>query len=161
MAELRELFESMAIGAAKSALEKRRPRRYPWDKRDSIALIASSGGTGVILEFDGTGIEGDIETESSRRLDDHGLDNAPDGLSIWEGKLRVTSSRYDEDVDCELVGEFRELSRVEWGLLETSGVPWEKADHHPQCDVYDFDPEKQLGSNKPCDCEASTVTVLR
>lgn len=87
---------------------------------DSIALIASVNGRGVILAYDGPGIEADIEAIGSRYLGDHGLDDAPDGLSIWEGHL----STYGE-LDAELCGSFRALTDAEWARLRETGTPWE------------------------------------
>lgn len=95
---------------------------------DSVALIANNCGNGVILACDGPGIEADIEAVGIGHLDDHGLDNAPDGLSIWEGKLTggQVGNGYDGyDYETELVGSFRALTEREWALLRDTGTPWE------------------------------------
>lgn len=105
----------------------RRKRRSPWDKTDSIALIAcDGGGNGCVLAHDGAGIEADFEHESSAALDNHGLDDAPEGLSIWEG--RMDASKYWTDCgyeyDASLEGTFRDLTPEEWELYRATGVPW-------------------------------------
>ncbi len=94
---------------------------------DSIALIASNGGKGVILVHDGSGIEADIEALGIGQLDDHGLDGAPDGLSIWEGRLisNTTNTPGGLDYDTELDGVFRALTEREWELYRTTGIAWE------------------------------------
>ncbi len=92
---------------------------------DSIALIASNGSHGCIVVHDGAGIEADIEAIGNNSLDHHGLDDAPDGLSIWEGRL--TGGRcgeFGEDYETELVGTFRDLTDAEWLLLRETGEPW-------------------------------------
>jgi hypothetical protein len=99
---------------------------------DSIALIASVNGRGVILAYDGPGIEDYIEAIGSRYLGDLGLDDAPDGLSIWEGHLSTCG-----EYDAEPCGSFRALTDAEWARLRETGTPWEydvvrKVDLRPQ-----------------------------
>lgn len=105
----------------------RRKRLPPWDRCDSIALIANNGGDGCILAHDGPGIEVNIEALGYSDLDDHGLDGAPDGLSIWEGTLTVYPGSYEYplETDAVLEGDCRDLTDREWELLRTTGVPWE------------------------------------
>lgn len=103
--------------------EEVRPKRIG-ATTESIALIASNGSTGAILVHDGPGIEADIEALGYGHLDDHGLDDAPPGLSIWEGHLRVTQDHWTAEVDTELVGSFRDLTDEEWTLLRETGTPW-------------------------------------
>ena len=82
----------------------------------------------MILEHDGAGIEADIESLGRARLDEHGLGDAPDGISIWEGRLdsyRCGNPMDGEDWECILEGEFRDLTDQEWELLKLTGVPWE------------------------------------
>lgn len=93
---------------------------------ESIALIANNGGSGIILELHGTGISCEVDAVGSKRLDDYGLDDAPDGLSIWEGHLNAhPCGPHNEEVDTGLVGKFRDLTDEEWRLLKETGVPWE------------------------------------
>lgn len=89
---------------------------------DSIALVASNGYDGVVLCHDGPGIEAAIE-DTGTCLDYCGLDDAPDGLSIWEGSYQVVRT-YEGDYDAWLEGTFRPLTEAEWGLLRTTEVPW-------------------------------------
>lgn len=91
---------------------------------ESIALVANRNGAGVVLEFSGSGIEEEVNAVGSR-LDDLGLDDAPDGISIWEGHLSVSKPDYfSGEVDTELVGVFRELTEEEWVRLRLTGTPW-------------------------------------
>ncbi len=91
---------------------------------ESIALIANNCGTGCVLTYDGKGISYFIETSGSVALDDLGLDDAPEGLSIWEGRVKCYDS-YFGDHDEELEGNFRELYYCEWQRLAQTGEPWE------------------------------------
>lgn len=103
----------------------RKKRKAPWNTHPDIALIANNGGTGCILASDGAAIE--YSQENGHALDDNGLDDAPDGLSIWEG--RGHSSEWHTDMgheyDFELNGSFRDLTEQEWTLLRETGTPWE------------------------------------
>lgn len=104
-------------------------RRRVGATTDSIALVANAGGIGCVLACDGEAIEIDFDIESSKSLCDHGLDDAPDGISIWEGKGYASSGTYEHplETDFELVGKFRQLTDREWELLRTTGTPWEFA----------------------------------
>lgn len=108
-------------------VELRVNRKDPWNKTNSIALVASNNGHGCILAFNGEGIEVDFEHESDPSLDMHWMDDAPDGLSIWEGcyKDHETWGDHGMDYDGELVGTFRPLTEREWELLKSTGTPWE------------------------------------
>lgn len=106
-------------------------------RTNSIALIASNNGKGCILAYHGSGIEADIEAIGIGTLEDHGLDNAPDGLSIWEGKLTGRSWSSPEtgfDVETSLDGEFRDLTGEEWQRLQDMHTPWEFEELPPSSD---------------------------
>lgn len=95
-------------------------------KHDSIALIASNGNHGCVMAHHGSGIEYEIEAIGDGPLEDFGLDDAPEGLSIWEGYLHATGGRsmFEDDYETSLEGEFRDLTDEEWALLKETGVPW-------------------------------------
>lgn len=119
---LESLFEDMKECVAEPARRKR-----VGATTNSIALIANNGGTGCVLECDGSGIEASLD-DVGKALDDNGLDDAPDGLSIWEGRYVTTqhnSIDYGIDYDAELIGTFRDLTEREWALLRETGTPWE------------------------------------
>lgn len=115
------LFESMKEADPRPPRQKRKGA-----STDSIALIASMNGVGVILEEDGGGIEASIE-EVGRAIQDNGLDDAPDGLSIWEGRYHTSCLNTPDgiDYDAELIGTFRELTDKEWQRYRDTGLPWE------------------------------------
>lgn len=52
--------------------------------------------------------------------------------------------------------ELRDLARLlvaRRDVVLDSAPPDPEDEHHPNCDVYDFDPDVQLGSDKPCSCK--------
>lgn len=112
-------------------LDLGKPKRPPPPK-DSRALIASDGnGNGCVISYVGEGIHYML-SETSQRLDDIGLDDAPQGLRIWEGRARggeVTHGLEGTDYgDVYLVGAFRELTSLEWDAVIKGRVPWHVED---------------------------------
>jgi hypothetical protein len=101
----------------------------PWEKykKDikSRLVIASNNGTGCVLYAIGSCWEVNYEGVGSYCLVDNGLDDAPDGISIWEGKLETKFS-LEGDCDTFLAGEFRELTEEEWKLLAKGEAPWDE-----------------------------------
>lgn len=99
-----------------------------WAGRTSpgIAFIAAHGGHGCILAFEGEIMYYEFESISSRTLDEHGLDDAPDGLSIWEGSIQGGGKdEYNGDYyDCYFVGKFRPLTEAEYMRLAKGETPW-------------------------------------
>jgi len=130
---LRAILRSMTTSSP-PAWEIKRPRRIG-TTTDSIALIANSRGHGCILKVDGEGVELNIHEfelrglyHSAYSLEDNGLGDAPEGLSVWEGARRNNPHHDDPDHEgqsIELVGTFRDLTDREWSLLKDTGVPWE------------------------------------
>jgi hypothetical protein len=90
---------------------------------ESIALIANNNGKGVVVVSCGDGISYFAEA-CGPYLSDMGLDDAPHGLTIWEGRVVSSYSPLDGDHDAELVGSFRALTDAEWGRLAATGAPW-------------------------------------
>lgn len=85
--------------------------------RGSKALIASNDGNGVVLAYTGTTIESEIDDcIGSHDITDLGLDDAPDGLSVWVGEFE-TMADGDGEFSSYARGEFRDLTPFEWKLL--------------------------------------------
>ena len=98
----------------------------PRDREPSRALIAASNGDGVILWFDGPDIDSVIRETGTARLDDVGLDDAPDGISVWEGRGHAWETHTPDahEYDFELLGAFRAPSDDEWAALRKGECPW-------------------------------------
>lgn len=91
--------------------------------RKNKAVIINHGGDGMIVDFVGGHLSNEIEA-SSHFLGDLGLDDAPDGISIWEGWYWY----FGDDGDSEARGEFRDPTDEEWEVIKAGGCPW---DHGP------------------------------
>ena len=97
----------------------------------SKAVIANMKGTVGIVLWSNTDsqIEHEIGSIGSRRLDDLGLDNAPDGISIWEGAFAWTPGPWDCPADGQLDpdGKFRAPTDEEWVAIREGRSPWRSA----------------------------------
>ena len=88
----------------------------------SRAIIAMGEGFGGgVLYFAGADITFMVG-ESVTDLSDLGLDNAPRGLSVWEG--RYVARDYPNGDDSEPVGAFRPLTDAEWEAVRRGENPW-------------------------------------
>jgi hypothetical protein len=90
-------------------------------KKDSRAVCAMNDtGMGVVLWYGGAWIDTEINVSGQgTMLDDLGLNDAPEGISIWEGRYVVTQmdTYYEEEPDIQAQGKFRELTGAEWRAL--------------------------------------------
>ena len=73
----------------------------------------------------------DYFTDFGRHIEDLGLDDAPEGISVWEGDLVTTESWTDcgKEYDTELEpanreDPFRDLTDAEWAAIRTGQNPW-------------------------------------
>jgi len=98
-----------------------------WDlDKDSLAVIASNGqGNGCILWHVGGHIVNETESVGFN-LADLGLDDAPFGLSIWEGKfINYDHSMVDgHEYEAEPSGIFRNPTFEEWAAIIAGVNPW-------------------------------------
>jgi hypothetical protein len=98
----------------------------PWGHYDfsktSLAVVASDGhGNGCVLHHVGGHIAFDL-CEVGRGLGDIGLDNAPEGISIWEGKHEGSG----EDITLE--GDFRDPTDAEAAAIAAGECPWDESE---------------------------------
>lgn len=95
------------------------------EREPEIAVVAANRGDGCVLWHAGGGLDYML-AEVSARLSEIGLDDAPDGVSIWEGHLLSWESHTPSgtEYDGELQGTFREPTPEEWvGIMRGDG-PW-------------------------------------
>lgn len=99
------------------------------------AVIVCYDGDGMVLDFVGGHLENETDG-TSRILSDLGLDNAPDGISIWEGYYVYSGDPYD-GYDSEPSGDFRDPTGEEWEVIKQGGLPWDNAKYQrgPYCDA--------------------------
>lgn len=91
-------------------------------KTPSRALVASDGkGNGCVLWTEGPHVQSMIDEAGVAALNDIGLDDAPKGLSIWEGVIRTSETHTPDskEYDSWLSGDFRPLKAQEWATLQT------------------------------------------
>lgn len=101
--------------------------KYNWNKL-SLAIVASDGaGHGAVLFTAGPHVAFDIHEIGLRDLWDLGLDDAPSGVWVWEGKhVGGDGSRSPEGdySDAYLQGTYRPLTDEEWAALKRNECPW-------------------------------------
>jgi hypothetical protein len=101
-----------------------------WDpKKPSRGVIACGNDAGCVLYYVGAALANQFE-DGLCQLDDLGLDDAPEGISIWEGRGRWNRGPWDcpDDGDYELVGKFRPPTADEWAAIQRGECPWPAAD---------------------------------
>jgi hypothetical protein len=91
-------------------------------RRTSRVLIAQGPKDGAVLAYDGPSITNEIEEAGLCELGDLGLDDAPPGLSIWEGDYIFEQGYCDGypapgESESNPKGSFRPLTDEEWGQL--------------------------------------------
>ena len=71
-------------------------------------------------------MEEEIDQCGTRRTDDHMLDDAPDGIFVWEGDHKWIPGGYfnPEEGEMEPVGEFRMPTEEEWQAIKENRNPW-------------------------------------
>lgn len=90
-------------------------------------VVACMNGHGCVLHWIGEQWEYWRDGCGTEELAAQGLDDAPDGLSIWEGKIVTWGPDHNGECDAEPRGTFRELTPEEWNLLKAGGPPWDEA----------------------------------
>lgn len=103
------------------------PIDWNWSK-PSLAVCASDGNNGWVPWHCGPHVEMQIDGLSAQ-LQDLGLDDAPKGISIWEGTLAGGERTYEGDYyDVYLKGTFRAPTDDEWAAIREGRCPWNSTD---------------------------------
>ena len=94
--------------------------------RISRAVVANRKGHGCVLFYDGNSIRMEIEEAGLHELSDLGLDDAPEGVSIWEGEYVWQSGGFEcpTDGECYPSGKFRKPTKAEWGYITCDESPF-------------------------------------
>lgn len=103
--------------------------KVAWED-NSFAVVACNGsGVGVVLWTGGPHVAFEI-SQGSAKLDDLGLDDAPAGISVWEGKYlwHPGSYEYPQDGATEPNGRFRSPTLEEWEAIKAGECPWDDED---------------------------------
>ncbi len=103
-----------------------------WDfSKKSRGVVACDGnGTGTVLWWVGGHLDLEVQEYGLKQLDELGLDDAPHGISIWEGVYiwhsGVNSEGIDEGGDTTSQGTFRPPTDEEWAAIREGRLPWLK-----------------------------------
>jgi len=108
-------------------------------KPESRAVVANGCSQGVALWWWGQHIDCEVDAFGDG-LTDLGLDDAPHGVSVWEGHYVYTTVQYIEHVEHESapVGNFRAPTDTEWDAIRRGVSPW--ADLAPWQDEAEVQP---------------------
>ena len=97
-----------------------------YSDQNSKAVLASNGRDGIVLSAVGYDILYQMEEGGLIMLADLGLDDAPEGISVWEGCYVQVPGSYEcpEDGDLEPIGKFRTPTDEEWECIKINKCPW-------------------------------------
>jgi hypothetical protein len=103
------------------------PAPEPWTP--SRVLVAMGPHRGAVLEYQGSGISNEIAEGGLYDLDELGLDDAPAGLSVWEGDYIWEDGWFEgyrspENGEAHPHGKFRPLTPKEWAALSAGEPLW-------------------------------------
>lgn len=103
--------------------EKHEPSEYD---KPSRAVVAMGEHDGVVLWHIGAHIHDEIQNVGSK-LSDLGLDDAPQGISVWEGVWvgHETHTFDGTEYESHPSGKFREPTDEEWAAIRKGDCPWE------------------------------------
>lgn len=96
----------------------------------SLAVVACRGGHGVVLWYGGgPSLAFEIEEGGLAGLDDLGLDDAPEGISIWTGRYVTKGGPSipgycDDSIETTPKGSFRQPDANEWHDIRMGRNPW-------------------------------------
>lgn len=104
--------------------------RIPEEAWRAKAVVASDGnGNGCVVWYVGESMRNEIEECGFRGLDELGLDDAPAGISVWEGTYVWIRGGYECPEDGEMVvgsnSAFRAPTDEEWTAIREKRNPWE------------------------------------
>lgn len=93
----------------------------------SRGVIASDGkGNGCVMWAVGAHLRFELEECGFVQLVDLGLDAAPRGISVWEGKYFYQRGGFEHPEDGEMYprGKFRRPTDEEWRAIRENRPPW-------------------------------------
>ncbi len=119
-------LDDVFVRLERNPVEDEDPRN--WGKASKAVVACTGNGHGAVLWTAGPHVQQMID-DCSAALDELGLDDAPEGISVWEGKLEGgRSGYYGDDYDCELRGAFRDPTEEEWSAIRRGECPWSDED---------------------------------
>lgn len=106
--------------------------------REPSRAVIAMGRDGVVLWHTGPCLSAEIENMGSS-TGDLGLDDAPKGISIWEGTYRWIPGGWEhpEDGETEPCGAFRAPTDEEWDAIKAGRAPWPPTFQCERCGSYE------------------------
>ena len=103
---------------------------YCWDKGSKAVVACDGAGNGVVIWAVGGPLLFEMQEEGLYALEDLGLGDAIEGISIWEGTYEPgnVSVEYEEHFQSKAVGTFRLPTNEEWAAIKKNQCPWNDAD---------------------------------
>jgi len=107
------------------APEPPEPGEYDWAKPSRAVVVQGMGG-GCVLFTVGAHVDSMINEAGVSDLDNLGLDDAPEGISIWEGGIKSVHHNTPDANEHEwwLDGKFRDPTAEEWESIRKNKCPW-------------------------------------
>ena len=106
------------------------PPNLDWSKPSLAVVACDANGHGVVLWTAGPHVYSMINEAGVSDLDLLGLDDAPEGISIWEGTIKTVHHHTPDmnEHDSWLEGMFREPTDEEWDSIRKNECPWNDDD---------------------------------
>lgn len=97
-----------------------------FEKPSKGVIACTDSGRGVVLWAVGAHLRYEIEELGFYHLGDLGLDDAPVGISVWEGKYiwQPGSGEHPQDGEVYPGGTFRAPTDAEWEAIRAGRCPW-------------------------------------
>lgn len=98
---------------------------WAWDKPSRAVIVQGPGKkSGCVLYAAGPHIR--MMMEDGQDLESLGLDDAPEGISIWEGVTGGGNYSHGMGDYCDLylTGKFRDPTQNEWDYIKSKLSPW-------------------------------------
>lgn len=102
--------------------------KLDWTKPSLAVIACDGGGQGCVLWTVGPHVTSMIDEAGVRELDLLGLDDAPEGISIWEGSIKTVHHHTPDmnEYDSSLEGSFRTPTNEEWESIRKNECPWDE-----------------------------------
>lgn len=97
---------------------------HGFDKPSRCIVACDGNGNGVVLWFDGVALSWEIEEVGCVSLEDLGLDDAPLGVSVWNGSYDYLVGPDEGPRLSE--STFRPPTEEEWNAIRGGVSPWAK-----------------------------------
>lgn len=98
----------------------------PSEEQSKAVVARDEKGVGCILWWTGEHLRCEIDA-GFYDLSDLGLDDAPHGISIWEGIYVYYSGSWENELEgggSDPKGTFRSPTDDEWGAIKAGRSPW-------------------------------------